>query len=537
MSEHIAVYSSTAQGAWQDTGVVFATASDLAGCWSALVERNRDATLLLWKADEEPVPTVPEVCSLMRRAGAEVLHGGGNMEYASAMPCLRTVHPAYIPLARSAMAEFLSSPELSVQRCAIAPGVLAWAAPPCKQFVSMGGLEFALGWEWLQGGVIVRSARAWRSATVYGGPCSFADQLHFMFRFFGSLWTAYAALRLVMAGARLATVTEAWRAARGHRCRPQAIRLRRFVEREPLPLESVAVLIPTIDRVPYLRSTLDYLRHQTHRPVSIVVVDQTPEESRDHQLERDFADLPLRLIRLEKAGQSSARNAGLQKIDAAWTLLIDDDVDLPPTLIAQHLALCAALGADASVGVAVEEGVPALPEPLRGYRVSPVLNGNNSLVRTATIKGVGGFDLAYDGGSRADGDLGVRMQKAGALMVLDGSNSLFHHHAPRGGLRVHKARVVTRATARARILGRHPVVPTELYLSVRHFGEWSAREVRLIRLWSGLRMDGGRLAKLARLTVGMLRLPFEWRRQSAVELKARELLQQHPTLDRFDLQA
>jgi hypothetical protein len=50
-------------------------------------------------------------------------------------------------------------------------------------------------------------------------------------------------------------------------------------------------------------------------------------------------------------------------------------------------------------------------------------------------------------------------------------------------------------------------------------------------------MDGGRLAKLARLTVGMLRLPFEWRRQSAVELKARELLQQHPTLDRFDLQA
>ena len=41
------------------------------------------------------------------------------------------------------------------------------------------------------------------------------------------------------------------------------------------PKARVSVLIPTLERYPYLRTLLDQLRSQTVRPYEIIVVDQT----------------------------------------------------------------------------------------------------------------------------------------------------------------------------------------------------------------------------------------------------------------------
>ena len=525
-------YAAAAHG-WDPVGTPIHRGAELAAHWPAFVAANRSAVLIFRRAGA-PLPAVSQVQAHLHRARAEVLHHGSGA-YAAGMPCLRFTQPAYLPLVLPDGAAPHSSAELPLDGCMVAMGVLERAAAPCEAFEGVQAAASALGWEWFHGGVIVRALGELDGERRIPATISAADQLHFTRRYGGDLWMWYVAGRLVSSGMySVGEVTRALMAARRHDCRPITPVLRRTVV-PPAPSEAtVAVLIPTVDRVPYLRAALAQLRAQTHRPTQIIVVDQTPAASRDHQLEADFPELPLHIVRLDAAGQSSARNAGIHLVRADWTLLLDDDIDFPPTLIAQHVALCEATGADVSVGVATEDGVAPLPEAQRGWRLSAVLMGGNSLVRTELLRQVGGFDLAFDGGSRADGDLGVRLQRAGALMLLDGANSLHHHHAPRGGLRVHKARTVTRASARQRIWGRHPVVATELYICLRYYGAWSLREMRLLRLFSGLRMEGGRVARAARLLVGLVTLWPEWRRQAAVVERAQALARVHPSLTRFD---
>ena len=74
-------------------------------------------------------------------------------------------------------------------------------------------------------------------------------------------------------------------------------------------LPTVTVLIPTLDRYPHLFVLLDHLRAQSVPPLEIIVVDQTAAEERDTTWPARFADLPLRVIQRDTAGQCSSRNA------------------------------------------------------------------------------------------------------------------------------------------------------------------------------------------------------------------------------------
>ena len=74
-----------------------------------------------------------------------------------------------------------------------------------------------------------------------------------------------------------------------------------------------------------------------------------------------------------------------------------------------------------------------------------------SMLRRELLRASGMFDLAYDGKQCEDFDLGLRLYMRGAKAVLDPRMTVLHHHAPRGGLRIHGTRAVTRASSRARI--------------------------------------------------------------------------------------
>ena len=110
----------------------------------------------------------------------------------------------------------------------------------------------------------------------------------------------------------------------------------------------------------------------------------------------------------------------------------------------------------------------------RGRR--DVFPTNNTLARREALERSGLFDLAYDHGARADGDLGMRVYLSGSVMMLEPAISVLHHHAPRGGLRAHGARVVTYASSRRRITHRHLPEVTEIYRSLRYFSERQVRE-------------------------------------------------------------
>ncbi len=229
------------------------------------------------------------------------------------------------------------------------------------------------------------------------------------------------------------------------------------------------MLIPTVDRYPYLDTLLEQLREQTVKAFEIIIVDQTARDRRQTDLAARFPDLPLRVFVLDQAGQCSSRNAGLEASRGDYILFVDDDDEVPPDLIERHLESLARFRSEASCGVAEEVGAGPLPEGFRTIRMSDVFPTNNTLLRKSALGRSGLFDLAYDRGARADGDLGMRLYLGGTLMVLNPEITLLHHHAPSGGLRIHKARVRTYASSRQRISDRHLPAKTEIYLWRRYF--------------------------------------------------------------------
>ena len=99
--------------------------------------------------------------------------------------------------------------------------------------------------------------------------------------------------------------------------------------------EDLTVIIPTRDRWPILRRTLDALARQTVQGFDVVVVvdgdDQQVAELRKEEP-------PVRLIVREHAGPGAARNAGVRHTDRRLILFLGDDMVPEPQVIERHLA-------------------------------------------------------------------------------------------------------------------------------------------------------------------------------------------------------
>ena len=433
---------------------------------------------------------------------------------------------------------------LSLRACLVRAAVVGALGGPDPAFETLAGAALELGHRWIAGGAMMRylpdlvTEAALQSAPT--DPPTLADEFRFVRRRYGRVWAGWAAWRAVRHGVAPTAAARAWRAASSpaaHHTSSVALHPVDDAQAPPLATRysppvtpTVTVLIPTLDRYPHLFVLLDHLRAQTVPPLEIIVVDQTEAAARDYDWPARFADLPLRVIWRDMAGQCSSRNAGLVAARGEVVLFLDDDDEAPPDLIARHLAYLARFGVDASCGVAEELGAGALPAAFRLVRDSDVFPTNNALLRTAALADAGLFDLAYERGERADGDLGMRLYLAGKTLGLNPGASVVHLHAPRGGLRQHRARVVTRGGSRGSIGGRHLLAPTEGYYWSRYFTPRQVHEALLIRSVGTLRGEGGGLRRLLRAALMTLRLPDTWRQNRARLAEGRALLARHPSI-------
>jgi glycosyltransferase involved in cell wall biosynthesis len=279
-----------------------------------------------------------------------------------------------------------------------------------------------------------------------------------------------------------------------------------------------------------LRTVLQQLGEQTVPPLEVIVVDQTAPSERELDLADDFPHLPLVVCHQEQPGQCSSRNRGLQLVRGDFVLFLDDDDEIEPDLIERHLRHLSARQVPVSCGVAHEVGAGPLPENFRYARVSDVFPTNNTMIRRSTLEKSGLFDLAYDRGQRADADLGMRIYLSGACMLLDPGIAVLHHHAPRGGLRVHKARVITYASSRQRLAHRHLPSVSEIYLARRYFTPRQARESLWHRALGTLSVRGPRWKKALKCVLGLAIMPSTlwhiWRRCR----RAAEMLEKYPSI-------
>jgi len=410
-----------------------------------------------------------------------------------------------------------------------------------QEFSTLEGASLEWGYRCLTHGVICRHLPWLLPDHVQGSEVNLplADELRFIYYHYDRKWLHWAVIRSLWTGYALPVMAfQAWREARQAskqnqlRPYPHEGQSRNTEVSRKLPKYSprVTVLIPTMQRYHYLRKLLCQLRKQTVRPYEIIIIDQTKGDDRQPELYYEFADLPLKLIFLNRAGQCFARNAGLQAAEGEYILFVDDDVEIPNNLIHLHLDNLSIFRAQVSSGVADEIGGSYRPEAFTCVRSSDVFPAGNTLIHRSVLHSSGLFDLAYDHGQRADGDLGVRIYLSGALMVVNPKISVLHHHAPRGGLRVHKARVITYASSRHKLTHRRLPSISEFYLQMRYGTLRQIREMKWLAVLGTFRLKGPRWRQILKILLGLCLLPQTLLRLHLHQRAAIRMFEKYPQI-------
>ena len=194
----------------------------------------------------------------------------------------------------------------------------------------------------------------------------------------------------------------------------------------------IAVVIATYNRREALRVLLGSLFRQDLDPkeLEIVVVVDGSTDGTVAMLRGLQAPCALRILEQENAGQAAARNAGWRVASAPVVLFLDDDLECPAGLLAEHLAAHAEGVNRVAVGRVVSESGSTrslahdlverqLREWQRRLAADPRMRwpedayvATNCSVARTLLEQVDGFDQAF---YRAleDHDLGLRLWAQG----------------------------------------------------------------------------------------------------------------------------
>jgi glycosyltransferase involved in cell wall biosynthesis len=505
----------------------------LVSCVNALLVHPELDALLFWDPNRA-VPDVDLILSLLASPD-DLWHAGLRLGMGGQPGLLDFVAPTWM-FNRDPVPEIrAASWRVSLNACLVRAEVIRQVGFLNPAFHTLEAAALDWGFRCMRRGVFCRNQPDLLPGIYEAGQVSIpaADELRFILNSYGKSWAAWALGRAVLS--RYVSVRQAVKAYRSlknesHSSRPKPFARQARIAYQDAAPPTVTVLIPTLERYPYLHTLLGQLREQTHPPAEIIIVDQTPADQRQEEIYAEFGDLPLKVIYQDQPGQCSSRNAGLQAAVGDFILFIDDDDEVPADLLEKHLLNIHRFQADASCGVAHEVGAGPLPEAFTYLRTSDVFPTNNSLVLYAALQKSGFFDLAYERGARADADLGMRLYLSGARMVLDPAIEVLHHHAPRGGLRAHKARVITYASSRQRLFHRHLPAPTELYLARRYYSEHQVREMKWISLFATFSLHGSKGRRVLKFISGLLMLPGSFHKLYQNELQAKNLLHKYPEI-------
>lgn len=507
--------------------------NDIARTTEAVVAQSKADFVLFWDARFPLPPT--EILMNLSGAAMDVWHAGLKLGLSAQPEFIDFVNPTWMLNRDPDPGIEATSWRLSLRACLIRTEALRQLGGPRADFDSVDAAGLELGYRYIHNGAVIRhcpqllaSGEAEKSALI-----GINDQMKFIAACYGQKWVYWAGMRAVLSGrARFTEAVHGIKSARGVTPRGALQPLQRHAApvKLPLPPAAVSVLIPTVNRYPYLRTLLSQLRRQTIQPLEIIIVDQTPPAARDEQLQADFADLPIKWSWPEQAGQSSARNLGLAQAGGEYVLFLDDDVEVPPDFIYRHLVSIQQNQSTVLNGTVYEPGDPESRGGLFLPRISDVFAGGNALLRRDILNKSGLFDLAYDRGQRADHDLGMRIYLNSGLMITDPGISILHHHAPQGGLREHKARVVTRAASRRSVRLRVITSVSDIYLAKRYFTTAQVKEMLWINVFSMFTMEGSIFRKLMRIALNLITLPVTILKLNANEKRAETMLKEYPQI-------
>jgi glycosyltransferase involved in cell wall biosynthesis len=199
---------------------------------------------------------------------------------------------------------------------------------------------------------------------------------------------------------------------------------------------TVSVIIPAYNAEAFVGRTLASVRAQTFTDFEVIVVDDgSRDRTSDIVAEAAKADPRFRLIRQANGGVAAARNRALAEARGRYVANIDSDDLWRPQFLEKTVAALEAAGPGAVFAFAGTQWIDEHDRPMPGsshrlqsridYRElltrNPVGNGSAMLMRTSTVRAVGGYDpvLVRDFGQTEDWQLLLQLSWCGAVIAVD----------------------------------------------------------------------------------------------------------------------
>ena len=87
----------------------------------------------------------------------------------------------------------------------------------------------------------------------------------------------------------------------------------------------ISVVIPVYNGKKYLLAAVNSVIKQTLQPIELIIVDDGSTDGFEHEIKDVKTDFPLRILKKENGGQSSARNHGIKEAKGDFIALLDQD--------------------------------------------------------------------------------------------------------------------------------------------------------------------------------------------------------------------
>jgi phosphatidyl-myo-inositol dimannoside synthase len=240
--------------------------------------------------------------------------------------------------------------------------------------------------------------------------------------------------------------------------------------------QGVTVVVPTLNRGSYLMNTISDLLAQDHRPLEILLVDQSTQDDPDLlELVRERCDL-ISYHRVSFRGLPLARNYGWQRAKYDAVVFVDDDIRCGRSLIGEHLRVLEGENVGMVAGgteerhSAARRGVTPgrfnawTATPLRDFAASGEwevqhVPGSNFSAWRSALRAAGGFDEALGMGAALyeETELCLRVRECGFKICFNGAARAQHLAAADGGCRIPDLPKYMGSLAhnRAVLIGRH----------------------------------------------------------------------------------
>lgn len=195
--------------------------------------------------------------------------------------------------------------------------------------------------------------------------------------------------------------------------------------------QDVSVIISTRNRYASLNTLLHQLANQTILPREILVIDQS-----EQIIQLAYANtVTVKQIPCTETGFVTGRNLGISKAEGSLLLFVDDDCEILPDFIEQHVVHFESEFV-VSTGPVIEQLNGTLSNHLQNKEgIAWHLPGGNFMISKEMINRIGVFNPEYNKVPYEDLEYYLRLLKAGTLVTCNFRAPIYHKKLPYGGSR------------------------------------------------------------------------------------------------------